>query len=242
MRPTFMVVACIVVQSCGGRETPLNPRVDRPMDTPVPSNARGSLEVAVLVAGNRPDPRGYLVEVRPRDGGHVVKGVDSLGGTLTFSDLAVEANVVVRPLLVESRCFVNDPSYYPTVSIAAGQTTSITINVVCPNDIAVHDRITGHYISMIEFHGTLSERLVLHEDARAIRLQFFSGRFGNFEYVGTFARDKNDARRLTFSYGGSPSWSSVATIGENGCITLRHNTIMGMSDFEDGVYCPPPSK
>jgi hypothetical protein len=67
---------------------------------------------------------------------------------------------------------------------------------MCARETAVYNRITSHYSGSLQFHGTLAERLLIHEDLGAIRLQFFSGRFGEFEYVGKLARDNKDALRL----------------------------------------------
>jgi hypothetical protein len=78
----------------------------------------------------------------------------------------------------------------------------------------------------------------LYEQLGVLRLQFLSGRFGPFEYPGKFTRDSSGTQ-YQFSFG-EGNWYATATQSADRCLTVRYNTDMLFSDFEDGRYCPSP--
>lgn len=98
----------------------------------------------------------------------------------------------------------------------------------------IYERVNGHSGPTLSFHGTLSERYVLEENG-FFRLQFHSGRYRFFEYPGTYSR-RDAALELAFDDDGR--WRATGTFDGSDCLVVEYNIIMGLSDFEDGVYCP----
>ena len=77
-------------------------------------------------------------------------------------------------------------------------------------------------------------RYVLYEDG-TFSLQYLRPDVGFFEYPGKFS---GAASALTFEFDG---WSTAGPWLANGVVdgnslTVKYNTIMMLSDFEDGVY------
>jgi hypothetical protein len=99
-----------------------------------------------------------------------------------------------------------------------------------------YERRTPHDPNFVEFHhGLLRSRFVLESDGD-FRLEYESGRWGSFEYLGTYARD---AARYVLDWEGwssAGSWGAVAVF-RGDCFTVEYNLVMVLSDFENGTYC-----
>lgn len=91
-----------------------------------------------------------------------------------------------------------------------------------------------HGWSTLAHHGRLDERYVLHEDG-TFGLQFFSRRFGFFEYPGAYSLVGG---KLLLDFASDSRWEATGT-RRGDCLTVEYNLIMGLSDFEDGEYCRP---
>jgi len=89
-----------------------------------------------------------------------------------------------------------------------------------------------------QYHGAgLESRYVLYDD-HSFALQFVSGRFGVFEYDGSFT----GADTLTFTWKGwslAGPWGSEATL-RGDTLSVRYNLIMQLTDFVDGTYIRLP--
>ena len=86
-----------------------------------------------------------------------------------------------------------------------------------------------------DFHGgTISSRYVLYDD-RTLALEFLSGRFGYFTYLGGY-RQAGDS--LLFAFNGSSlsgAWAAAASLRRDS-LDVRYNLSMWANDFVDGVY------
>lgn len=97
----------------------------------------------------------------------------------------------------------------------------------------LYERVSEHWRTTLAYHGTLLERYVLHEDG-SFRLQFDSGRFGFFEYSGTYS---GEGAAIEFAFDDDSRWRATGTSDGSECLVVEYNIVMALSDFEDGVYC-----
>ena len=91
------------------------------------------------------------------------------------------------------------------------------------------------------FHGgAISSRYVLYEDS-TLALEFLSGRFGYFTYLGRYRRT-GDSLSLAFNgWSIVGSWEAVASLRADS-LDVRYNMVMWLSDFVDGVYVRDPGR
>lgn len=126
------------------------------------------------------------------------------------------------------------------VLVAAGidgiQGTPVTFTTVddlspLRGGVLIYERAGPQSAGTIAYHGSLSERYVLYEDG-TFGLQFTSGRYGFFEYPGSYSiRDE----LITFDFDDDSRWQATGRIrGDR--LSVEYNLIMYLSDFEDGVY------
>lgn len=86
--------------------------------------------------------------------------------------------------------------------------------------------------------GRLVSRYVFYDDGK-FSLQFSSLRFGDYEYLGWYARA--DAQIMFAFDWWSPAGSFDATGTLRGdLLSVRYNTLMMASDFVDGTYVRSP--
>jgi hypothetical protein len=91
------------------------------------------------------------------------------------------------------------------------------------------------YPASLQYHdGILASRFVLYRDS-TFGLQFSSGRFGFFEYRGSFVRTDSS---ITFNWEGwstAGPWGATAKI-RGDTLHVVYNAIMMLTDFVDADY------
>jgi hypothetical protein len=92
--------------------------------------------------------------------------------------------------------------------------------------------IYGYPGSDVYHDGRLVSRYVLYQDS-SFALQFSSPKFGMFEYLGRYSR-ADSVITLDFN-ANAGQWQATGTL-RGDSLTVKYNTSMMFSDFEDGVY------
>jgi hypothetical protein len=226
---TALGVLCIVgIAACDPSTGPL---LSAAPSTPTGPAPRGGVYVSVVVLGGRVDATQYVVDL---DGVVAVKKIlDSVSTSVQFSDVAPGMHVV-HLRLNETKCFLSGPDGRP-VAVSSGVNVVVVFTIMCGADPILYNRITPHANTTTDFHGgLLAERLVVYVNG-IFRLQYTSGRFGDFEYAGTYTSSSPSRLQLAFSDDGR--WQAVGTFDANGCLTVAYNLMMALSDFEDGTFC-----
>ncbi len=177
--------------------------------------------------------------------------VTSGGGLLSLSRVDARPGSVLRTLTGDDgiegvTAVLLTPTAPGTITVAAtalglqGSPVTFTARAIAPDwppvpgSALIYERATSYHRSTLEFHGSLYERYVLYEDG-TFGLQYDSGRFGFFEYPGTYSRV---GTAFAFEFDGDSRWQATGTLSGD-CLNVAYNLTMALSDFEDGEFCRP---
>ena len=160
------------------------------------------------------------------------------GGTYVFPFLPQGTHLVRLEAFVGA-CAVEGSNPRP-FSIVGGETARIEFKLCAGIPLrsaaGIYDR-TSYYEPTVSFHGTLSERYVIDEDG-SFGLQFNSGRYGSFEYPGTYSTYLSASDTvLHLEFSSNPGQWDATAILRGGCLVVEYNLDMWLSDFEHGEYC-----
>lgn len=246
----LVLLLTILIQACTTSSNPLEP-VSDPGPQPTPPQPplfpgpqpppalvpTGTLEISIT-GGENVLARGVRVTIE-LDGSLAPRTWDlAAGGTYRFPNLPQGTHLVRLEALVGA-CAVEGANPRP-FSIVGGETARIEFKL-CPgiplrSAAGVYDR-TSYYEPTVSFHGTLSERYVIDEDG-SFRLQFNSGRYGSFEYPGTYSTYLSASDTvLLLEFSPNPGRWDATAILRGGCLVVEYNLDMWLSDFEHGEYC-----
>jgi hypothetical protein len=164
--------------------------------------------IRTVTTGVDLDPDGYTVYVYPPVGPREVH--------IRANDSVLIDQLILTPgggraalHGLTDNCWVASTSsrQFPLSASTIGQVV-FTVECVPVATTAAYYRASGHEHAQAT-HGGLSERYVLSADGR-LRLQYSSGRWGSFEYIGTYTRGRAD--NLNFGYGDDGRWTAAATL------------------------------
>lgn len=197
----------------------------------------GAVLLRTVTTGEELDPDGYTIQLRASATRAVPIGAnDSL--LISEKDLPPAVSWRVSVHGMPANCWSVSPNPV-TLRLAADATTRIDFSVQCISSIAlsgnVYHRVSPYHWSTLEFHGSLSERYILYENG-AFRLEFSSAKYGDFGYPGFFSRAQSV---ITFDFHDDGRWQSTGTL-RGDSLFVQYNLIMGLSDFEDGMYVRYP--
>jgi hypothetical protein len=87
----------------------------------------------------------------------------------------------------------------------------------------------------LTFHnGLLASRFILYRDG-TFGLQFVSGRFGFFEYGGSYVRADSSVALTWDGWSTAGTWGTTVT-ARGDTLRIAYNQIMALSDFVDASY------
>jgi hypothetical protein len=201
-----------------------------------PGETLGALEVVVTVTGMPTDSAAHAVLVTLAEHRDLPpQPVAYSGGSVLFPGLPAGTHAV-RLEAPAATCWVTsrNPRAF---TVAGGETSRVGFAVSCFGPPAIVLNRTSPHSQALEANvGALSERYVL-EPGGTFRLQFRSTRYGLGEYRGTYTMEGAEFR---FVFDGNGDWQASGTqLGP--CLAVAYNLDMGLSDFEDGEYCPGSS-
>ena len=203
----------------------------------IPATEEYGVRVRVVTGGTNLDPDGYIVRIQLGYSGGSQDVPIGVTDSVLFKvrQRPAAEGWFVRLIGLEPNCWVSLPNLR-TIIPRPGIFSELTFSVDCVphSSINGYDRVTAHWPGSVAFHGSLSERYVLRGDG-SFRLQYTSGRFGFFEYLGTFKQSPGDSLKLHFEWDGDSRWSGTAIL-RNDSLFVDYNDIMIHSDFEPGVY------
>jgi hypothetical protein len=90
------------------------------------------------------------------------------------------------------------------------------------------DAFPLRYVRVTPHSGPRDDQYLLYEDGTFV-LQYVGGG----EYRGTYSWGN---ATIDFAFGADPRWQATGTIHGDSLLTVKYTVIMGLSDFEDGVY------
>jgi len=137
----------------------------------------------------------------------------------------------------------SSPGRWRTLLIRGDTTTRLEFAIECMpwavyNSGIVYERVSPHSSGTLSFHDTLSERYILLSNGK-FRLQFVSGNYGTFEYLGRY---HSSGSTISFAFDGSNRagpWDAVGTL-RGDSLLVQYNPVMSLADFEDAVFVRSP--
>lgn len=126
-----------------------------------------------------------------------------------------------------------------TLAIRGDATTRVDFSIECMpwvvyNSGVTYDRVSPHSSATLSYHDTLSERYILLSNNR-FRLQYVSGRYGTFEYLGAY---DSSGSTISFAFD-EPGWHATGTLTGDS-LFVEYNDWASLSDFENGVFVRSP--
>lgn len=194
----------------------------------------GAVLVKTITTGGDLDNDGYTIAFAASSTREVQVGAnDSL--LISEEDLPPAASWFVRLDGIAANCWIASP-YRSTLQLAGDATTRIEFSVECMswidfNSGTIYERVTPQSSEALSYHGTQSERYILHHADSIFRLQYVSGRYGTFEYPGSYVRS---GPTILFVFD-NPGWVATGTLTGDS-LFVQYNFDANMSGFEDAVF------
>ena len=200
----------------------------------------GAILLKTITAGSDPDNDGYVITYGSSSTSEQV--TIGANDSLWISEEELPPGVDWAALHgVAGNC--SSPGRWRTLQIRGDTTTRVEFSIECMpwavyHSGIVYDRVTTHHSATLSFHGTLSERFILLSNGK-FRLQFVSGNYGTFEYLGTYHSSGSTISFAFDSSGRAGPWSATGSL-RGDSLSVQYSFLMRLDDFEDGVFVRSP--
>ena len=212
------------------------PTLNEPPELPQPPvvTSSGGVFVKTMTRGHAIDGDGYVVIVqigtRPSLYRVAIGVNDSV--LIKHADAGWAERWSVRLTGAATNCWQALPvSHDLAQSVDRVARIEFVIDCVPDDAFVVYDRVTPHSGNALDYHSTLSERYVLR--GNQFRLQYTSGLFGSFEYLGYFGQSATGGMLMYWNNSAEPS-STARLRGDS--LIVEYDDFMLHSDFEPGVF------